>query len=70
MEGEKRTSRQLTTELEELRKRVRELEALQAGREAIETELSGARQRYQHLLAASPAIIYTTPPPEILRAHS
>ena len=26
----------------------------------IETELSGARQRYQHLLAVSPAIIYTT----------
>ena len=29
------------------------------GRKEIETELSGTRQRLQHLLAASPAIIYT-----------
>ena len=60
MEGGKKPGKPVTGELEELRKRVRELEAQQAGREAIETELSGARQRYQHLLAASPAIIYTT----------
>jgi adenylate cyclase len=60
MEGGKKASRQVTAELAGLRERVRELEALQTGREAIETELSGARQRYQHLLAVSPAIIYTT----------
>jgi len=29
------------------------------GRKTIETELSGTRQKLQHLLAASPAIIYT-----------
>ena len=60
MEGGKKPNKQPATELAILRERVRELEALQAGREAIESELSGARQRYQHLLAVSPAIIYTT----------
>src|SRR5215467_8882894 len=60
MEDGKKTNRQLTAELAALRERIRELETLQAGREAMETELSGARQRYQHLLAVSPAIIYTT----------
>src|SRR5262249_55495163 len=59
MEG-KNVNKQLTAELVRLRERVRELEVLQSGREAIETELRGARQRYQHLLAVSPAIIYTT----------
>ena len=58
--GKKNASRQLTAQLAALRERVRELESLQSGRQAIETELSGARQRYQHLLAVSPAIIYTT----------
>jgi len=60
MEGGKKPNKQPAAELAILRERVRELEALQAGREAIESELSGARQRYQHLLAVSPAIIYTT----------
>ena len=31
-----------------------------AGHRAIESELIDARQRMQHLLAVSPAIIYTT----------
>ena len=69
MEGGKKPGKPVTGELEELRKRVRELEAQQAGREVIEAELSGARQRYQHLLAVSPAIIYTTRP-VTLPAHS
>ena len=60
MEGGRKANKPLAAELSELRKRVRELEALRAGRAAIENELSGARQRYQHLLALSPAIIYTT----------
>ena len=68
MEGGKKPGKPVTGELEELRKRVRELEA-QPGREVIEAELSGARQRYQHLLAVSPAIIYTTRP-VTLPAHS
>jgi PAS domain S-box-containing protein len=58
--AEGRRTKPVAAELAALRERVRELEALQAGRGAIETELRGARQRYQHLLAASPAIIYTT----------
>ena len=60
MEGGRKANKPLAAELAALRERVRELEALQAGRAAIENELSGARQRYQHLLALSPAIIYTT----------
>src|SRR5215813_12617788 len=60
MEGGRKPNKQPAAELAELRERVRELEVLQSGREAIETELRGARQRYQHLLAVSPAIIYTT----------
>jgi PAS domain S-box-containing protein len=60
MEGGSKANRQLTAELAALRERIRELEALEAGREAMKAELIGARQRYQHLLAVSPAIIYTT----------
>jgi len=60
VEGGPKANKPLAAELAALRERVRELEALQAGRAAIENELSGARQRYQHLLALSPAIIYTT----------
>jgi PAS domain S-box-containing protein len=44
-------------ELVALQQRIRELEAKQSGRE---TELSGTRQRFEHLLAVSPAIIYAT----------
>jgi PAS domain S-box-containing protein len=60
MEGGRKANKPPAAELAALRERVRELEALQAGHEAMESELSGARQRYQHLLAVSPAIIYTT----------
>jgi hypothetical protein len=44
-------------ELVALQQRIRELEAKQSGRAA---ELSGARQRFEHLFAVSPAIIYAT----------
>jgi PAS domain S-box-containing protein len=60
MEGGRKPNKQPASELAALRERVRELEALQNGHAAIETALNGARQRYQYLLAASPAIIYTT----------
>ncbi len=55
-----RTREQLLEELGCLRQRVDSLEALVAERGAIEADLKNARQRLQHLLAVSPAIIYTT----------
>lgn len=60
MEDGRKTNKQLVAEMAVLRQRVHELEALQSGREAIDTALSGARQRYEYLLAVSPAIIYAT----------
>jgi adenylate cyclase len=58
-EDEKKTRKQLLDELVSLRQRISTLEAFEPGRKAIETELSGTRQRLQYLLGASPAIIYT-----------
>ncbi len=55
-----RTREQLLDELAALRQRVGSLEALVVERKAIETDLERTRQRLQHLLAVSPAIIYTT----------
>ena len=46
--------------IEELRERVYALEEIESDRDAIEKELKSTRQRLQHLLAVSPAIIYTT----------
>src|SRR5262245_39615698 len=43
-----------------LRQRISALNPSEAQRKAIETDLRGIRQRLQHLLAVSPAIIYTT----------
>jgi PAS domain S-box-containing protein len=60
MEDGKKTNKQFAAEVAALRRRVLELEALQSKREARDTALSGARQRYEYLLAVSPAIIYTT----------
>jgi PAS domain S-box-containing protein len=60
MDDQKKTNKQPVAELVKLRQRISVLEAEQAERKAIETELSDARQRYQYLLAASPSIIYTT----------
>jgi PAS domain-containing protein len=46
--------------IQELRERVYALEEIESDRDAIERELKSTRQRLQHLLAVSPAIIYTT----------
>jgi PAS domain S-box-containing protein len=59
-DDEKKTKKQLMDELSALRQRVGDLEAFEAERKAIATELKGTRQRLQYLLAVSPAIIYTT----------
>jgi len=60
MEDGKKTNKQLTAEVAVLRQRVRELEALHSKGEVIDTATTGARKRYEYLLAVSPAIIYTT----------
>ena len=60
MQDEEQTRAQLLEELAHLRQRVSALEAFETERKTIETELRGARQRLEHLLAVSPAIIYTT----------
>lgn len=61
MQNGRKTNKQgMAAELALLRQRVHDLEALQSGREATDKALSGARQRYEYLLAVSPAIIYTT----------
>src|SRR6476659_8340629 len=59
-DDDKKTKKQLINELAALRHRVKDLEAFEAERKAIATELKGTRQRLQYLLAVSPAIIYTT----------
>ena len=46
--------------IQELRERVYALEEIESDRDAIERELKRTRQQLQHLLAVSPAIIYTT----------
>src|SRR5262249_42914289 len=60
IDDDKKTKKQLVDELSALRQRIRDLEAFEAERKAIATELKGTRQRLQYLLAVSPAIIYTT----------
>src|SRR6516164_4247542 len=59
-EDDRPNGAEVMAELAHLRERVRELEALETGRATAETELSDARQRFQYLLAVSPAIIYAT----------
>ena len=59
-DDDKKTKKQLIDELAALRHRVKDLEAFEAERKAIATELKGTRQRLQDRLAVSPAIIYTT----------
>jgi PAS domain S-box-containing protein len=60
MTDDGKTKEQLIDELAELRQRIRAMEAADAERQAIETELKATRQRLQFLFAVSPAIIYTT----------
>src|SRR6476620_11251437 len=57
MPDEEKTKDQL---ISEQRQRISDLEAFEAERKAIATELKGTRQRLQYLLAVSPAIIYST----------
>ncbi|MGE4247649.1 MAG: PAS domain-containing protein, partial [Parvibaculaceae bacterium] len=60
MDSEHLSHDALTQEIGSLRQRIKSLEALQTDRSVIEKELSGAQQRLAHLLAVSPAIIYST----------
>ena len=57
---EKKSRQQLLDEIADLRQRLNAKDALDPGQKASESELKGTRQRLQHLLAVSPAIIYTT----------
>jgi PAS domain S-box-containing protein len=60
MEDGKKTNKQLAAEKPAVvRRRILELEA-QHKRETTDTATAGALQLYEHLLAVSPAIIYTT----------
>jgi adenylate cyclase len=59
-ENEKKTKKQLIDELVDLRERLSIRDVPQSGGMGVGTELKGARERLQYLLAASPAIIYTT----------
>ncbi len=54
---EKKSRKELLDEIADLRQRLNAKGA--TGRKAIEGELRGTEQRVQHLLAVSPAIIYT-----------
>jgi len=60
MDSEHLSHEELTQEIGRLRQRIKSLEAQQTDRTEIEKELSGAQQRLAHLLAVSPAIIYST----------
>jgi adenylate cyclase len=56
---DKKSRKQLVDEIADLRQRLNARDALDPGRKAIEGDLKGTEQRVQHLLAVSPAIIYT-----------
>ena len=60
MDSDLRTNEELMDEIVALRQRIKDLEASQAGREETDSELARARLRLEHLLAVSPAIIYST----------
>jgi PAS domain S-box-containing protein len=51
---------ELLAEVFQLRQRIAQLEAQQGGEEGNEEDLRSARDRFEYLLAFSPAIIYTT----------
>ena len=53
----------------QLRRRITELETHQKDYEEAGSELKNARQRFEYLLAFSPAIIYTTQASGGLRVH-
>jgi len=56
---DKKSRKQLVDEIADLRQRLNARDALDPGRKVIEGDLKGTEQRVQHLLAVSPAIIYT-----------
>jgi hypothetical protein len=59
MDDTSRTNDELLTEVAQLRQRIADLEALE-GRGKSASELKSAQERFEYLLAFSPAIIYTT----------
>jgi len=60
MDDAKKAKEQLKDEPVGVRQRISTLEALQTERTVIPADLKDIRQRFQYLLAVSPAIIYTT----------
>ncbi len=60
MDSDLKTNEELMDEIVALRQRIKDLEASQAGLEETDSELARARLRLEHLLAVSPAIIYST----------
>lgn len=60
MDDGQKTSDELFAEVLQLRRRITELETRQKDYEEAGNELKNARQRFEYLLAFSPAIIYTT----------
>jgi PAS domain S-box-containing protein len=60
MDDSQKTSDELLAEVLQLRRRITELETRQKDYEEAGNELKNARQRFEYLLAFSPAIIYTT----------
>src|SRR5262249_34794739 len=60
MEDETVPNRQIVTEFVGRRQRINKVKAVGSGPATSASELRDARQRYQHLLAVSPAIIYAT----------
>ena len=60
MDDSQKTSDELLAEVLQLRRRITELETRQKDYEEAGDELKNARQRFEYLLAFSPAIIYTT----------
>ena len=60
MNDSNNANNELVAEVVELRRRITELETQHREHEASESELKTARDRFEYLLAFSPAIIYTT----------
>ena len=60
MEDETVANRQIVTEFVGRRQRINKVKTVGSGPATSASELRDARQRYQHLLAVSPAIIYAT----------
>ena len=57
-----KTKEQLRAELEEMRERIAQLEALADERKHMEKQILLANERLEHSLSSSPAVIYTAQP--------